>query len=74
MNTMSSPDWYVSASAGFIFEPGSFQAKTEKYTWNDVNKANAGARYASVDLDDEGYEFKHKKAIIKSVTQIGTKG
>lgn len=52
INTMSSAAWFVSTSAGIIFEAGAMQPSTVKTTWNEVNKSDAGDAYKRVDKPD----------------------
>ena len=48
MNTMTSGDWYKSAAAGILFEPGTLTPSKKKINWNELNKSEATGSYSKV--------------------------
>lgn len=78
INTMSSPMWYVSTSAGFIFEPGSQQPSAKKTTWSEVNNNSAaGDSYKKVEKpdapDNPAAEFNLRGSFIMKRQYIGNR-
>lgn len=74
--SMSSPGWYASASAGLIFEPGSWNLSAKKTTWNELNKSDAGDSYKRVEPgqnNDSDHEYNEKRAYILKTQYIGKK-
>lgn len=72
MNTMTSPDWYISTSAGIVFEQGGWKPSAKKTTWNEVNKANVSGKYERVQPDDNA-EYNQKGSIIMARQTIDQK-
>jgi len=76
LNTMTSSDWYVSASAGFIFDPGGWKISAKKSTWNELNNSDAGDKYKKVEYtqsSDADAEYNDKRSYIFKTQFIGNR-
>ncbi|MCX6316337.1 MAG: hypothetical protein NTW29_03550 [Bacteroidetes bacterium] len=78
LNTMSSALWYVSTSAGFIFEPGSQQPSVKKTSWSEVNNnTTAGDSYKKVEKpdapDSPAAEFNQRGSFVIKRQYIGNR-
>jgi hypothetical protein len=63
LNTMTSPDWYESTSAGLLFDPATMALSKKKIGWNEANKSEATNQYKKVKPARTGYaEYSDKKA------------
>ena len=73
---MTSPAWYVSASAGLIFDAGGWKLSTKKTTWNEVNNSDAGDKYKKVEYpetSDSNAEYNEKSSYIFNTQFIGNR-
>jgi hypothetical protein len=76
MNTMTSSDWYVSTSAGLLFEPGGWQVSAKKTTWNEINNSKAGEGYKKVEApapSDAAAEYNDKRSYVLKTQFIGNR-
>jgi len=77
INTMSSAAWFVSTSAGIIFEPATMQPVARKTTWNEVNNSTAGEKYQKPEKpdapDSPAAEFNIRGAYIMKKQIIGNR-
>lgn len=76
VNTRSSVAWYVTSSAGLIFDAGGWKLSDKKTTWNELNKTQTTDKYKNVDnrqsnLDSPEYE--EKKSMVIHTQYIGNK-
>jgi hypothetical protein len=76
VSTMTSSDWYISTSAGLIFEKGTVQLSDKKTSWNEVNGSQASSKYHKIDYadPDPNAEYSNKKARLISLNLIGDRG
>lgn len=67
------PGIYESSALGFSINKSDFQFKDAKYTYNDINRTNAGNRYSKIkpnyETNNNNPEYKNRKAyVIKEQT------
>lgn len=64
--SITSSLWYVSTSAGLIFEPGTLTVSEKKITWNEVNKwSEATDKFKKIEEPKKGAnEYENKKAFV----------
>jgi hypothetical protein len=74
MNTMTSSDWYISTSAGLLFEPGTLNVSAQKTTWNEINRSKAGDNYKKVETPDSpAAEYNDKRSYILNTQFISNR-
>jgi len=76
LNTMRSSDWYVSTSAGLLFENSSWSVSDKKTNWNELNNSKAGESYKKAEVpttNDAGAEYNDKRSYVLKTQFIGNR-